>query len=281
MRTIHNLSENFSDGLLFPKGTSAERGNPEAGYFRYNTETKGIEVYDGTSWSSMDNTPSYVTDGLVLNLDAGNLNSYDGSGITWSDLSQEGNDGTINGATYDSNGYFTFDGSNDDVTVNSSSPVTPDTGDFSVEIIYMLKGSGSRGGVHERVNGSAYNGLSFGQGGNNSWTFYITGTSNYNNGLTVYFSYPTLNIWNHDIGVYSGGNTVSAYRNGSFVDSQTGSQQGNLSQQGVRSPLIIAKRDATSSPLPSDFAIVRVYDKALSSDEITQNFNATKTRFGL
>ena len=281
MRTIHNLSENFSDGLLFPKGTSAERGNPEAGYFRYNTETKGIEVYDGTSWSSMDNTPSYVTDGLVLNLDAGNLNSYDGSGITWSDLSQEGNDGTINGATYDSNGYFTFDGSNDDVTVNSSSPVTPDTGDFSVEIIYTLKGSGSRGGVYERVNGSAYNGLSFGQGGNNSWTFYVTGTSNYNNGLTAYFSYPTLNIWNHDIGVYSGGNTVSAYRNGSFVDSQTGSQQGNLSQQGVRNPLIIAKRDATSSPLPSDFAIVRVYNKALSSDEITQNFNATKTRFGL
>ena len=165
--------------------------------------------------------------------------------------------------------------------MNSSSPVTPDTGDFSVEIIYILKGSGSRGGVHERVNGSAYNGLSFGQGGNNTWTFYVTGTSNYNNGLTAYFSYPTLNVWNHDIGVYSSGNTVSAYRNGSFVDSQTGSQQGNLSQQGVRNPLIIAKRDATSSPLPSDFAIVRVYNKALSSDEITQNFNASKTRFGL
>ena len=96
MRTIQNLSENFSDGLLFPKGTSAERGNPEAGYFRYNTETKGIEVYDGTSWSSMDNTPSYVTDGLVLNLDAGNLNSYGGSGATWSDLSQDGTDLVIN-----------------------------------------------------------------------------------------------------------------------------------------------------------------------------------------
>ena len=60
-----------------------------------------------------------VTDGLVLNLDAGNPQSYPGSGTTWTDLSGNGNNGTLlNGVGYDSDngGSLVFDGSNDYVT---------------------------------------------------------------------------------------------------------------------------------------------------------------------
>ena len=65
-------------------------------------------------------TPSIVTDNLVLNLDAGDSNSYSGSGTTWTDLSGEGNHATlVNGPTYSSNdgGYLSFDGSNDHATL--------------------------------------------------------------------------------------------------------------------------------------------------------------------
>jgi len=45
--------------------------------------------------------PSVVTDRLVLALDAADRNSYSGFGTTWTDLSGNGNNGTlVNGAKY-------------------------------------------------------------------------------------------------------------------------------------------------------------------------------------
>ena len=61
-------------------------------------------------------SPKIVTDGLVLYLDAENTRSYPGTGTTWSDLSRDGNNGTLtNGPTVDSGngGSIVFDGSND------------------------------------------------------------------------------------------------------------------------------------------------------------------------
>ena len=58
-----------------------------------------------------------VTDGLVLYVDARNTSSYSGSGNTWNDLSGQGNNGTITGATYNNSGWFNFDGSNDDFPI--------------------------------------------------------------------------------------------------------------------------------------------------------------------
>ena len=52
--------------------------------------------------------PKIITDGLVLNLDAADNNSYPGSGTNWGDLSGNGNDFTLeaSGITHNSNGYF-------------------------------------------------------------------------------------------------------------------------------------------------------------------------------
>jgi hypothetical protein len=61
-------------------------------------------------------TKGIVQSGLVLNLDAGVSASYPGSGTNWTDLSGNGNNGTlVNGVGYNSanNGSFVFDGVND------------------------------------------------------------------------------------------------------------------------------------------------------------------------
>ena len=282
MRTIHSLSENFSDGLLFPKGTSAERGNPEAGYFRYNTETKGIEVYDGTSWSSMDNTPSYVTDGLVLNLDAGNLNSYDGSGTTWSDLSQEGNDGTINGATYDSNGYFSFGGS-DYVSISHDSTLHPEALTLDIWVYRSdWSSSGNGGTLQTLISKAQQSGYGLYYDKNNSIIrFEIHSGGSWR---TLNYNFGSLSSgWHHFMGSYDG-STVKIYADGSLEGSlsHTGTIYYNYSQ-----PVFIgAEADTGNTPESSykftgNVALTRLYNKALSSDEITQNFNATKTRFGL
>jgi len=58
-----------------------------------------------------------IDDGLVLNLDAGDLNSYPGFGNTWFDLTGNNNDGTLSGVNYN-NGYMSFDGTGDYIQVD-------------------------------------------------------------------------------------------------------------------------------------------------------------------
>ncbi|MFL2590676.1 MAG: cadherin domain-containing protein, partial [Flavobacteriaceae bacterium] len=65
------------------------------------------DVPDDISFSSI------ISDNLILHLDASNSNSYPGNGNTWYDISGNGHNFTLNGATYNNNGYFDFDGDND------------------------------------------------------------------------------------------------------------------------------------------------------------------------
>ena len=220
-----------------------------------------------------------VTEGLVLCLDAGDYKSYSGSGTTWNDRSGQGNNGTLtNDSTFDSDvgGNIVFDGTDDRAYCGS---VTPDTGDFTIEFLFQLTGAGGRGGIFERKAGSPFNGFSLGQGGANNWAFAVSGTSDFNNRVSATWTYPSLNVWYHDVAVYSGGNTATVYRNGVYVDSDTGSSQGDLSTQGTRTDLLIANRDNQSLALPCKVALTRVYNKALTAAEVLQNYNATKGRF--
>ena len=66
--------------------------------------------------------PNVVEDGLVLALDAGNTQSYPGSGTAWTDISGKGNNGTLtNGPTYSSadGGAIVFDGINDHIDLGT------------------------------------------------------------------------------------------------------------------------------------------------------------------
>ena len=227
--------------------------------------------------------PHIVSDGLVLCLDAANPRSYSGAGSTWSDLSGNGNNGTFGPGTAapafggDNGGYLDFDGSDDYGDVGS---ITPNIGDFTVGFIYQLTGAGGRGGLFERRSLSPGNGFSLGQGGAGNWAMTVSGTSNFNNSVSVNFTYPSLNTWYYDVAVYSSGNTLTNYRNGTFVSSSTGVSQGNLSTQGTRTNFLIANRDNNTS-LPCKVALVNCYNRALTPQEIRQNFNATRGRYGI
>jgi hypothetical protein len=74
----------------------------------------GVVASKPNSSSSTSNIATST--GLVLNLDAGNTSSYPGSGTTWNDLSGNGYHGTLtNGPTFSSSngGSIAFDGTND------------------------------------------------------------------------------------------------------------------------------------------------------------------------
>jgi hypothetical protein len=68
-----------------------------------------------------------VTDDLILLLDAGNKQSYPGSGTTWFDISGKENDVTMTNATWNSNGYWLFDGVSDYGIISSLNGFTNTT----------------------------------------------------------------------------------------------------------------------------------------------------------
>ena len=71
---------------------------------------------DTVSATQTNNTselvPNIVTDDVILYLDASNTSSYPDTGTVWYDLSGNNNDFNLNGPTYNSSGYFDFDGTN-------------------------------------------------------------------------------------------------------------------------------------------------------------------------
>ena len=228
--------------------------------------------------------PSIVTDGLVLALDAANTKSYPGSGTTWNDLSGNSEDFTLyNSPTFSSttnSGILSFDGANDYAEANTAK-VIPDTGPFSVVFAFALTGTGGRGGIFERKTSSPYNGFSLGQGGSGNWGGTVSSTATFSDGLFITFTYPTTNVFYIDVVTFNGSNTLKGFRNGVLVDTDTDGTQGNLSTQGTRQNFTIARRDLASAEIPCKVASVQVYTKELTASEVLQNYNATKSRFGL
>ena len=80
----------------------------------------------------------YVTQNLVIDLDAMNPSSYPGSGEIWYDLTGRGNNANLfNGVSWHPSGYFYLDGANDYISVTN----TPDLdfpGDFTLELVFLM-----------------------------------------------------------------------------------------------------------------------------------------------
>jgi hypothetical protein len=90
------------------------------------TTTAGALNYFASQSDMMVVNKNYndiVISGLVMNWDASFVASYPVSGTSWYDISGSGNTGTLNnGPTFNSSGYFVFDGTDDSVsrTYNST-----------------------------------------------------------------------------------------------------------------------------------------------------------------
>ena len=232
---------------------------------------------------SANANPDIVTDNLVLCLDAGDRKSYPGTGTTWTDRSGNGYNGTlVNGPTFDSGngGSIDFDGVDDNVNLGNDSSFDL-TSEFSLEI-FFFGGSGidSYGGLLNKA----------GDGNFGNWGIYGDGSNDYirfgyrsTNGSQVEInasSYSDISTeaWVHYLGVFSG-TSLYLYRNGALVSS-SGVSASHQTPQTNSYDAAIGRRLANSG-YEVDFkvSIAKVYNKALTSDEVLQNFNATKSRF--
>jgi hypothetical protein len=225
--------------------------------------------------STLSGGPNIVTDGLVLNLDASNIKSYPGTGNIWDDLSRGGSNGTlINGPTFDNGngGSIVFDGVNDYIgittTPNLTNPLT-----ICAFVNTSLVTSSNQVIYGPFANGQD-NWLSI---SNNKVQIFATQTSDVNNFSITGTTTIQANTWYHITGIVNN-NVLQIYINGIFEAISTTQA---FTVGGWNSTARIGQRATGQFPFNGRIAYMQGYNRALSSQEILQNYNSTKSRFGL
>ena len=214
--------------------------------------------------------PRIVTDGLVLCLDAGNTKSYPGSGTTWTDLSGNGNNGTlVNNVGY-SNGALSFDGVDDYASFVSNPSLT---NQITVEVWVQLSSTtpNGTGWILGRENSyrMIYSTGSFSwicATTNNGW--YTTGTNISATSVTPYTQ--TYQV----VGTYNGSNN-KIYVNGELKS--TGANiSGNILTDGNYN---LMRSEAAMEYGKGNLYSHKLYNRGLTAAEIQQNYLATKSRY--
>jgi hypothetical protein len=227
----------------------------------------------------VDNIQRIVTSGLVLNLDAANPLSYPGSGSTWTDLSGNGNNGTIVGATFNSanGGIFVFNnptsaGSSEYVNMGANFVGQPTA--FTVNHFIYLEASQSQRTIFSNYEFPSNSGWVTGisDSTNNVLKFYL--------GSATLFSSTTLSnqVWYNVAITYDSGNP-KIYING--VLDASSSNTINYVAGNTLNNEIGRLSGLAFQYFYGSIGIAMYYNRALSATEITQNFNAQKSRFGL
>ena len=227
-------------------------------------------------------SPRIVTDGLVLALDAGNTKSYPGSGTTWTDLSGNGNNGTLeNDVGYDSGngGALSFDGTDDYATL-SSSQIAPGTGAFTWNFWAKHIPTAEIGPGTSSIlfSGTGSNTL-YGVVSMDSRTY---GVLYYAQGYRI-ADYDTAfnDQWWHIAfvgnGGVSGSRTLKLYRNGV----QAGSTYTYDYNFTSTTPYIGRNHSYAPESMRGFISNTTYYNRELTASEIQQNYNALRGRFGI
>lgn len=238
-----------------------------------------VIINNGARVIAANPIPPIVQDGLVLNLDAQNIFSYPRVGNTWYDLGIElTHTSLISGSSFNSSngGYISFDGTNDYATATTLSNSLLNVGsggivtiEFFIRVNSFPTGDGTifKYGTSSMFTAAYRVGLT-----NLGRIIAHTGTTTMSStGISI-----TIGTWNHIVMIFkSGGRT---YINGINEGTSIG-----LDPTGKTHDLFwIAANTASETVFfPFDLGLIRIYNRELLEDEVSQNFNASRSRFGI
>lgn len=217
--------------------------------------------------------PTTVTANLSMYLDAGVTSSYPGTGTTWTDLSGNNRNGTLtNGPTYSSadGGSIVFDGTNDYVQCSGSITTTAAT------FVSWIRRNGTQG---------SYDGILISRGTN------VTGMMFQSSNQLAY-------IWNNAVNAYTWQSglivpdltwcmvavSVTSTSATAYLCQSSGitSATNTVSHTSTTlDDIKIGQEDFGGRFFAGNIATAMIYNRALSADEITQNFNALRLRYGI
>ena len=235
------------------------------------------------------NNPAVISNGLVLNVDAGDPLSYTGSGTTWTDLSSSATNATLtNGPTYDNsnNGFITFDGVNDYGLLTN--PATLRNTNFTVSVwVYPQTQNQNIAAIadfdHSR-SGSLQGWVVQSEDSTTNRYYYLayyTGSAfqpstaiGSGKGIQV-----TTGAW-QNLTYTKSGTAVVGYLNGKQIYSATAGS-GTVSYLTNRNFAIGGNVFETTRYFKGNIPTCQIYNRGLSSSEVVQNFNATRVRYGV
>jgi hypothetical protein len=217
---------------------------------------------------ALEHHPRIVTNGLVMYVDAANTRSYSGSGITANGLIGGIGGTLISGVGFGTtnNGHFIFDGTDDYINFGNSAIIQQNSGTISAWAKASSPGGSFRGIIAKRL---AY-GLFYADS--------VLVTYDWNTNLTRSSG---INIadgaWKNVVMTYQSGvtNGTFIYLNGVSVLTTT------ITIQNQTSNLFGGAEAVASQYASCQISSFNMYDRALTAQEILQNYNATKKRYGL
>jgi len=227
--------------------------------------------------STLSGGPNIVMDGLVLWLDAANPKSYVSGSTTWNDISRTGVNGTLtNGPTFSSanGGSIVLDGVNDSILMSSipTSSFSLISSSFTVNMwVYInSENAGFASSNQSPTNGGQYSfvrrygalGISFYNGATD-----IVGNRTLPTGSWVNVTHT------HDFS----NQTSSIYQQTVLV----GAKSMTASPLITSASLYLGWYGFGGAYLNGSIAVTQIYNRALSTQEILQNYNALKSRFNL
>ena len=273
------LEKKFNDTLVAPSTVLASK-----------VAYSHMMYYASYSSSGGGGSSGLVTDGLVLHLDPDDSSSYSGSGTTWNNLVSSGGAGNgqlINSPTYvaagnapsgEDGGYFGFDGSEERVQFNAFNFGTAVTlfcfarpeNQSSIRTLFSNTGAGGKAdGVHfylnqwntsnnkmiiEYGNGSVGSSLSSSNTiTNNSWQA-LTYTYDKSNNKTILYNNTTQ--WGVDTNASIDSQLTASFKIGRFETVNNYFYKGRI-------------------------GIYLLYNRELTSSEVSQLYNHYKSRYGL
>jgi hypothetical protein len=227
---------------------------------------------------SVKNRNSIVTDGLVFYVDAGNEDSYPGSGTTLTDLKGGVSGSLANSPSFTSNngGGIACDGTDDEIQLGTIGDTIPASFTWS---FWANTGTFSGG----TSNDTAWLATTRSDSGNGIWMYLKSSTAHFTvgaiSGYSQSVSLSNNTVYNVCFVVDSG--TLKIYvdgsLNGSTFITTTRTQTNDVYYSGVFLNSDGSVRAGSHSD--TTYHTFLYHDKALSADEITQNYNALKNRF--
>jgi Concanavalin A-like lectin/glucanases superfamily len=229
-------------------------------------------------------TPS---SGLVLELDAGNIKSYPGSGNTWTDTVSGKKFTLYNSPTFSSNngGYLNFSPSSSQYADSSTSLSSMQN--WTVEAWHYYNGTNTgidSGGLGACIVTEYYTGtpnvINYSLGNDQPLTgnptnlqagFWDGNWEVTNSGYTL-----TTNQWYQIVGTYDG-STIKLYVNNSLINSTNYSGSPASGGHGIR----LMRRWDNADYWGGYLSMIKIYNIAFNTDQIAQNFNAHRGRYGI
>ena len=224
-----------------------------------------------------------IADGLVLRLDAANIKSYEGTGTLFKDMTSNLADFTLVGTpTYNANGFFTFNGTNQYASRAHTGLIKP-TAAISIE--QWLNADSWTAGTSSSNYKCALSCTEGGGYSHNIWSgnfySYIYAGGKY---LVPSASVSNFSGWHHFVTTFDG-RYAKLFIDGNLANTDDYGSANKTMTYATNSVFLGAEAGASTSPTGSywqgKIANTSIYNKALSDAEILQNYNTSKTRFSL